>query len=361
MQHNHSNIHHRGSSERVGGKSDLPTPTYADVARRTTPQHATTTTTTPRRTTPQHTTTTTHAAQTHGVGVARSMEGMRADVVKLEPSLEPIFAVKKFTQKRKGAKAVKAFEKDAIGSDGKLDRENATTFRAISARANYVAQDRADGSYSSKELCRELSAPNENSLMKLKRLGRYYKGRPRMVYRYDFAESPATHFDVYCDTDFAGCAVTRRSTSGGCCMISGCQVKHWSKTQTTIALSSGEAELSGIGSGMAQGLGIQSLCADMLWPLKVRVHSDATAAIGISKRRGLGKIRHLHTADLWVQERTRNGDVELLKVLGTENPADAFTKYLDKGAMEAALKRMNLEFRDGRAVGAPVISAQPPT
>ena len=91
------------------GKSDLPTPTYADVARRTTPQHTTTTTTT-----------TTHAAQTHGV--ARSMEGMRADVVKLEPRLEPIFAVKKFTQKRKGAKAVKAFEKDAIGSDGKLDR-----------------------------------------------------------------------------------------------------------------------------------------------------------------------------------------------------------------------------------------------
>ena len=126
------------------------------------------------------------------------MEGMRADVVKLEPELEPrifehrskingvdapepISAVKKFTQKRKGAKAVKAFEKDAIGSDGELDRENATTFRAISARANYVAQDRADGSYSSKELCHELSAPNENSLMKLKRLGRDYKGRPRMV------------------------------------------------------------------------------------------------------------------------------------------------------------------------------------
>ena len=128
MQHNHSNIHHRGSRVGLGGKSDLPsdlpTPTYADVARRTT-------TTTPRRTTPQHTTTTANVAQ--HTTVARSMEGMRADVVKLEPSLEPIFAVKKFTQKRKGAKAVKAFEKDAIGSDGKLDRENATTFRAISA------------------------------------------------------------------------------------------------------------------------------------------------------------------------------------------------------------------------------------
>ena len=136
-------------------------------------------------------------------------------------------------------------------------------------------------------------------------------------------------------------------------MIAGCQVKHWSKTQSTIVLSSGEAELSGIGSGMAQALGIQSLCSDMGWKLKPRLHSDATAAIGIAKRRGLGKVRHLHCTDLWVQEKVRNGNIELLKILGTENPADAFTKYLDRQCMEAALKRMNLEFMEGRAKSAP--------
>ena len=111
-------------------------------------------------------------------------------------------------------------------------------------------------------------------------------------------------------------------------MIGGCMVKHWSKTQSTIDLSSGEAELSGIGSGMAQTIGIQSLAADMGKTLHPRVHSNATAAIGISKRQGLGKIRHLHTADLWVQEKVRSKAITLLKVLGTENPADASTKYL---------------------------------
>ena len=77
------------------------------------------------------------------------------------------------------------------------------------------------------------------------------------MYRYDFSDKPVTEFHTYCDTDFAGCQVTRRSTSGGCCMIAGCQDKHWSKTQPTIALSSDEAELSGIGSGMAHALGVQ--------------------------------------------------------------------------------------------------------
>ena len=130
-------------------------------------------------------------------------------------------------------------------------------------------------------------------------------------------------------------------------------VKHWAKTQTTIALSSGEAELGGIGQGMAQAIGLQSLAADMNWKLHPRVHSDATAAIGISKRRGLGKIRHLNTADLWVQDKVHKEQVTLQKVLGTENPGDAFTKYLDKGLMEKALARIQMEFRDGRAKAAP--------
>ena len=86
-------------------------------------------------------------------------------------------------------------------------------------------------------------------------------------------------------------------------MIRSCCAKHWSKTQSTIALSSGEAELGGIAYGMAQALGLQSICRDLGMDLKLRVHSDATAAIGIAKRRGLGRIRHLHTADLWVQEK----------------------------------------------------------
>ena len=138
-------------------------------------------------------------------------------------------------------------------------------------------------------------------------------------------------------------------------MIGSCCVKHWSKTQSTIALSSGEAELGGIAYGMAQALGLQSICRDLGMDLKLRVHSDATAAIGIAKRRGLGRIRHLHTADLWVQEIIRNGHVELLKTPGQESPADLFTKYVDRTVIAMAMKKMDLIFRDGRSAIAPQI------
>ena len=95
------------------------------------------------------------------------------------------------------------------------------------------------------------------------RLGRYYLERPRLVYRYGFASSPAKFIEVYNDTDFAGCTVMRRSTPGGCAMLGRAFVKHWAKPSLTIALSSGKAELSGIGAGMAQALRVQALAADM--------------------------------------------------------------------------------------------------
>ena len=52
-------------------------------------------------------------------------------------------------KKRASAKAVNTFARNAAGADDVLSRQAATTHCAISARANYLAADRADGSYSS--------------------------------------------------------------------------------------------------------------------------------------------------------------------------------------------------------------------
>ena len=82
-------------------------------------------------------------------------------------------------------------------------------------------------------------------------------------------------------------------------------IKHWPVTQTTIALSSGEAGLGGICRGASIGLGLQALAADLNIHLKFEMLMDATAAMGICRRRGLGKVRHLHVSNLWVQDRLR--------------------------------------------------------
>ena len=86
------------------------------------------------------------------------------------------------------------------------------------------------------------------------------------------------------------------------------------------------------------------------------MHSDATAAIGIAKRRGVGKIRHLSTADLWIQERQREGQLEICKVLGAENPGDALTKYVERILLEKHMGRIGVYPEGGRAKSAPQIT-----
>ena len=70
------------------------------------------------------------------------------------------------------------------------------------------------------------------------------------------------------------------------------------------------------------GLGFRSLTADLGLTLRLRIHSDSSAAIGIYRRRGLGRVRHIAVGDLWIQEKLRDGELDLVKVLGSENPAD---------------------------------------
>ena len=87
--------------------------------------------------------------------------------------------------------------------------------------------------------------------------------------------------------------------------------------------------------------------------MKIVLHSDATAAIGIARRKGMGKIRHLDVSDLWVQDKIRSGALDLVKVPGDQDPADSLTKYVDHSILVKSLARMNLHLREGRPESAP--------
>ena len=122
------------------------------------------------------------------------------------------------------------------------------------------------------------------------------------------------------------------------------RLRHWSATQPTISLSSGEAELGGISKGPSQAIGLQSIATDLGITLGIHVQTDATAAVGMCRGLGVGKVRHLDTSLLWVQEHIRSGRVKLSKVAGPDNPGDALTKYLAAPDMRRHLAKMNLVF-----------------
>ena len=142
-------------------------------------------------------------------------------------------------------------------------------------------------------------------------------------------------------------------------MRGGHLLKHWAVTQTTISLSSAEATLHGICRGASQGLGMMAIAKDLAIDLSLEILTDASAAIRVCRRRGLGKIRHLAVADLWVQEKLRLKEFVLNKIPGAPNPAHILTKHVDRQTLERHLKTINI-FQDwGRAANAPSIDHQP--
>ena len=212
-------------------------------------------------------------------------------------------------------------------SEVKLEGKEISIYRGLAATMNYLSQDRFDIQFASKELCRDMAAPSTSSTGRAKRAARYLVGCPRVEIRYVEQYVP-DHLDIYVDSDWAGCLASRKSTSGGVVMHGAHCLRTWASTQAVRATSSAEAEFYAIVEGASRGLGIKSLARDLDSELQIIMHSDASAGRSMAFRKGLGRVRHLETKYLWIQDLIKDGRVQLRKVKGIANPADIGTKHL---------------------------------
>ena len=204
---------------------------------------------------------------------------------------------------------------------------------------NYLAQDRVDIAYAVKECARTMSSPTVKSQRMVLRIARYLLKRPSFPQMFWWQDKQA-HVTVYSDADWASCTKTRRSTSGGV-MMHGCHVvKHWSRTQGSVALSSGESELIALVKGSCEILGFVSLCSEMGLTVTPHVLTDSSAAKGAVSRVGTGRMKHVATQSLWVQERVAKGDLTFFKVPRSENFSDFCTHHWDPSAAFPMLRKM---------------------
>ena len=62
-----------------------------------------------------------------------------------------------------------------------LEGEDATLFRSLTMRCSYLAEDRPDLRFATKEVARLMSTPCSMGMDRLKRIGRYLKCVPKLV------------------------------------------------------------------------------------------------------------------------------------------------------------------------------------
>jgi len=230
-----------------------------------------------------------------------------------------------------------------------LDPTQHALYRTNTGRAMYIASDRLDVQYACKTLARRLQDPTQNCLISLKRCFRFLDGHKKLRYVFNNHLQDFQSITVYVDSDWAGCRLTRRSTSGGIVCLGGqlssCSIlASYSRTQSSIALSTCEAELQSIVSGVGEGLFVQSLLVEMNFAKpSLTICTDSKAAYDGLRKLGVGRIKHVALRSLYVQELVTKGVVVLRKIGTVNNPADILTKPVSASVFYHLLSLLPVE------------------
>ena len=94
--------------------------------------------------------------------------------------------------------------------------------------------------------------------------------------------------------------------------------------------------------GSTEALGLKRLAEEMDEAMGVKVLTDSSAAKGAVTRSGSGRMKHLATNNLWVQEKARTGEIVFVKIPRGANYADMLTHHWDTASGERFLQSLGM-------------------
>ncbi|GJT65598.1 retrovirus-related pol polyprotein from transposon TNT 1-94 [Tanacetum coccineum] len=184
-------------------------------------------------------------------------------------------------------------------------------------------------SYAVQQICLYMHDPRDPHFTALKRILRYVRGT--IDHGLQLYVSSTSQLTAYTDADWAGCPVTRRSTSGYCVFL-GDNLLSWSaKRQVTLSRSSAEAEYRGVANVVAETAWIRNLLLELHTPLftATLVYCDNVSAVYLSTNPVQHRrYKHIKIYIHFVREYVASGQVRVLHVPSRFQYADIFTKGL---------------------------------
>ncbi|KAJ9547356.1 LOW QUALITY PROTEIN: hypothetical protein OSB04_019899 [Centaurea solstitialis] len=214
-----------------------------------------------------------------------------------------------------------------LGKDSNGKFVDVSTYRGMIGSLLYLTASRPDIIYATCLCARYQADPKESHLKAVKCIFRYLKGTPNLGLWYPMDSG----FDLtaFSDSDFAGCKLDRKSTTGGCHLL---LVSWTSKKQNSVSTSTAEAEYVATGSCCAQVLWMRNQLLDYGFQLsKIPIFYDNISAIAISNNPVLhSKTKHIEIRYHFIRDHVMNGDVELHFIPTEYQLADLFTKTLDE-------------------------------
>jgi hypothetical protein len=231
-----------------------------------------------------------------------------------------------------------------------LGKEDQEKFRGIVGSLLYLScWSRPDIAFAVSELSRFVSSASDVHMKAAKHLLRYLKGTVDIGLNY----SRPTHVGAlgtvnqlwgYVDSDWAGCADTRKSTSGYVLMLNRSAIAWKSKRQSVVALSTAEAEFIAASAMVQEVIYTRRLLEILGFPQvqPTPICEDNRTCIAWSEGSvgGSERAKHIDLRAHFVHEAVKDKHLVLQQVSSWDNVADLMTKPLPAAPFQLLRKRL---------------------
>ena len=177
------------------------------------------------------------------------------------------------------------------------------------------------------------SNPSGEHWQSVKRILRYIKGTLDLGIQFDGSKEDDVKLSGFVDADWGGDVNGRKSQSGYIFSLCGGVVSWASKKQTSVALSSTEAEYVAACLATQEAIWLRSLLADLnfIQEEPTIIHEDNQGAIAMSKNPKFhARTKHIDIKYQFIRDKVESGELLLKYCPSSDMIADMLTKALPR-------------------------------
>lgn len=200
---------------------------------------------------------------------------------------------------------------------------------AVGSLMYLMVATRPDLAFAVHAVSQFMSSPSEEHLATVKRILRYVKGT--MDYKLTLgASSNNMQLLGYSDADWGANDINRRSISGFCFLLGAGAVSWSSKKQTSVALSSTEAEYMALTQASKEAIWIRRLLLELGQPDEpVLINVDNQSCMALAKNPEFhARSKHIDIQYHFIREKVEGGIVKLEFCPTQKMVADVLTKAI---------------------------------